>query len=64
MRACDGGRPELVVMVGMQASGKTTWYRDNLAGTHLHASRDLIPGGSLVTQARIVREALAAGRSV
>ena len=31
---------ELIVLVGIQASGKTTFYRRHLAETHLHVSLD------------------------
>lgn len=34
---------ELVIFVGLQASGKTTSYRNNFATTHQHISKDLFP---------------------
>lgn len=57
---------ELVVLVGLQASGKSTFYRERLAATHALVSMDLLrnnrrPGRR---QLVLVGEALAAGRSV
>jgi predicted kinase len=57
---------ELIIFVGMQAAGKSTYYRDNLAATHVHVSKDLMKTSSnrdLRQQQTIERE-LAAGRSV
>lgn len=34
--------PDLVIFVGLQGSGKTTYYRDHFAATHMHVSRDLM----------------------
>jgi predicted kinase len=34
---------ELAVLVGLQASGKTTFYRRHLAATHAHVSKDNWP---------------------
>jgi predicted kinase len=34
---------ELVIFVGLPGSGKSTYYRSNLAATHLHISKDLMP---------------------
>ena len=33
---------ELVIFVGMQAAGKSTWYATHLAATHVHVSKDLM----------------------
>jgi predicted kinase len=57
---------ELVILVGLQGSGKTTFYRERFAGTHAHVSKDNFrrhrrPG---VRQRRLIEEAFAAGRSV
>ncbi len=57
-------RAEVIVMVGMQASGKTTHYADHLSSTHVHVSRDLIPGGDRGRQAKLIREFLGRGVSV
>jgi predicted kinase len=32
---------EAVILVGLQGSGKTTWFRENFAQTHVHVSRDI-----------------------
>lgn len=34
---------ELVIFIGLQASGKTTFYHNNFASTHQHISKDLFP---------------------
>ncbi|GGP82903.1 ATP-binding protein [Saccharothrix coeruleofusca] len=56
----------LVILVGLQASGKTTFYTRHLAATHLHVSKDLWPRARHreARQRRAVAEGLAAGRSV
>ena len=58
--------PELVVMVGVQGSGKTTWVAQHLAGTHVVVSKDHWPNARRrqARQQRVVAEHLAAGRSV
>lgn len=35
--------PELVILVGLPASGKSTYYYAHFAGTHVHVSKDLMP---------------------
>ncbi|MBV9453783.1 MAG: ATP-binding protein [Rubrobacter sp.] len=32
---------ELVIFIGLQASGKSTFFRDRFAATHMHISKDL-----------------------
>jgi predicted kinase len=59
-------RLELVVLVGLQASGKTTFFRSRFAATHAHVSKDLLrnnrdPGRR---QRELVAEAAASGRPV
>ncbi|MGK5554589.1 AAA family ATPase [Actinomadura kijaniata] len=59
--------PELAVLIGLQASGKTTFYRRRLAASHVHVSKDAFPRSARRRQARqlrLVDEALAAGRDV
>lgn len=34
---------ELIIFIGLQASGKTTFYHNNFASTHQHVSKDLFP---------------------
>ena len=58
--------PELVIFVGMQAAGKSTWYATHLAATHVHVSKDLMKNvrDRDARQRRMIEEALGAGRSV
>ncbi|SNS20105.1 Predicted kinase [Geodermatophilus pulveris] len=53
-------------MVGLQGAGKSTWVRENLAGTHTVVSKDHWPNARRreARQQRVVGELLAAGRSV
>ena len=53
-------------MVGLQASGKSTWVREHLAGTHIVVSKDHWPNGRRreARQRRAVAELLAEGASV
>lgn len=57
---------ELVLFTGLQASGKTTFYRDRFAATHTHVSKDLWPNARKKEerQRRLIAEHLHAGRSV
>jgi predicted kinase len=57
---------ELVILVGLPASGKTTYYRNHFADTHVHVSKDLMPNARRRNdlQERAITEALESGRSV
>ena len=57
---------ECIVFVGLPASGKSTLSRQRFAATHTHISKDLLPksANKSVRQARDLRAALGAGRSV
>jgi predicted kinase len=57
---------ELIVFVGVQAAGKSTWYATHLAATHVHVSKDLMKNvrDRDARQLQMIEEALAAGRSV
>ncbi len=57
---------ELVVFSGLQAAGKTTFYRERFAATHVHVSKDAWPNARKreQRQRRLVEEHLCAGRSV
>ena len=54
--------PDPVIFVGLPASGKSTYYFKNLAATHVHVSKDLLPRGA--RQETLIEKALAAGKSV
>ena len=57
---------ELVILTGLQAAGKTTFYRERFAATHVHISKDAWPNARRKErrQQRLVEEHLRAGRSV
>lgn len=60
------GPQELVVVVGLQGAGKSTWVTRYLAATHAVVSKDHWPRARRreTRQQRVVAELLAAGRSV
>src|SRR5918912_4435257 len=51
---------ELVIFVGLQASGKTTFFRERFAATHEHVSKDLMRNNRNRSrrQARLIEGAL------
>ena len=57
---------ECVIFVGLPASGKSTFYQQRFAGSHVHISKDLWPksANKASRQARELEAALSAGRSV
>ena len=57
---------ECVILVGLPASGKSSFYRERFAGTHDHVSKDLLRNSPrpLERQERLLTAALGAGRSV
>ncbi len=58
--------PECIILVGLPAAGKSTFYRERFPG-HQHVSKDNFPPHGRDKQARQDRElrtALASGRSV
>lgn len=57
---------ELVIFVGLQASGKSTFYRERFSGTHMLVSKDLMPNAAKRErrQRQLIAQALAAGSSV
>jgi len=57
---------EAVLFVGLPAAGKSTFYQQRFAATHVHISKDLWPKSAdkAARQTRELKTALAAGRSV
>ncbi len=55
---------ECVILVGLPAAGKTTFYRRYFAATHRHVSKDLWPNARAARQRRAIEAALAEGASV
>jgi predicted kinase len=43
---------ELVLFIGLQAAGKSSFYQQRFAGTHEHLSKDLMPKGARDKDAR------------
>lgn len=59
-------QPELIIFVGLPAAGKSTFYREHFAATHVHVSKDLMPktGRSERRQQMAIEAALVSGKSV
>lgn len=57
---------ELIIFVGLQASGKSTYYYEHFAATHVHVSKDLMKNvrSREMRQRQMIGDALAAGKSV
>jgi len=57
---------ELVLLIGLQAAGKTTFYRQRFADGYTHVSMDLLHNNPHPArrQAQLIEEALQAGHSV
>ena len=55
-----------MILVGLPAAGKTTFYQRHFAATHRHVSKDLSPNaaGREARQRRLLAEILAEGASV
>lgn len=63
--AGDASRPEVVILVGLQASGKSTYGRQRYGATHVLVSRDLFRNHPRPArrQRELLDQALRAGRS-
>lgn len=56
---------EMIILIGLQGSGKSTFYRTHFAQTHVVVSKDLIQKRKPARrQQQLVIEALQAGKSV
>ena len=57
---------ELVILVGLPGSGKSTFYRERFAATHAIVSKDLLKraGRAARKQEPLIAEALAGGKDV
>lgn len=62
----EAGMSDCVIFIGLQGSGKTTFYRRRFAATHRHISKDDWPNAARKSerQARLLEESLAAGAAV
>jgi predicted kinase len=57
---------ECVILIGLPASGKSTFFRERFSGTHDHVSKDLLRHNRKPQrrQEQLIAESLASGRSV
>jgi predicted kinase len=57
---------ECVILIGLPAAGKSTFFRERFAGTHDHVSKDLLRNNRRPQrrQEQLMEESLASGRSV
>lgn len=57
---------QLIIFIGLQASGKSTFFRTHFADTHEHISKDLMRNNKNRTlrQMQLMEAAFQAGRSV
>ncbi len=56
---------ELIIFIGLQASGKSTFFRQKFAETHEHISKDLMPrNGKELRQTQLIEAALQSGKSL
>jgi predicted kinase len=57
---------ECVILIGLPAAGKSTFFRQRFAGTHEHVSKDLLRNNRRPQrrQEQLIAESLASGRSV
>lgn len=57
---------ECVILIGLPAAGKSTFFRERFASTHDHVSKDLLRNNRHPQrrQEQLIAESLASGRSV
>ena len=59
--------PELIIFVGLQGAGKSTYFQQNFAATHVHVSKDRMMQNVRnrdAKQLEMIAAALASGQSV
>ena len=58
--------PDLIIFIGIQGSGKSTYYREHFAATHVHVSKDLMTStrNRDALQDKLIHEALGDGKGV
>jgi len=63
---CNDPSVEVIIFVGLQAAGKSTYYHTHLAATHVHVSKDRMKNARNrdARQNEMIIEALSSGRSV
>ena len=64
--SADRKQPQLVIFTGLQASGKSTFYKARFAHTHRHVSKDLLRNAKNRNrrQLQLIEAALGEGLSV
>lgn len=57
---------ECVILIGLPAAGKTSFYRERFASTHAHVSKDLMRNTRRPArrQEQLIEDSLSSGRSV
>ena len=57
---------QLILFIGLPAAGKSTYYREHFADTHVHVSKDLMPKTKRSDAVMVmqIEAALAEGKSV
>ncbi len=59
---------DVIIFIGLQGAGKSTFYRKYLAATHVYISKDLLTRNKTMNkdakQNKLVEEALQSGRAV
>ncbi|HJT81916.1 MAG TPA: AAA family ATPase [Chthoniobacterales bacterium] len=58
--------PECIILIGLPAAGKSSFYMEKFAKSHVHISKDLWPNasGRDARQQKLIEETFAAGKSV
>src|SRR3954470_3971322 len=64
--AANATSMQCVILIGLPASGKSTFFRERFAGTHDHVSKDLLRNNRRPQRRQdlLIAESLGSGRSV